>query len=95
MRVRYTLRAFDDRESICDYLEKRSQTGARTVKRAVINAIRSLASQPRLGQLTSKHSVYELVVPRRPYKIYYSLDRDEVWILHIRHTSRQSGSEIG
>jgi plasmid stabilization system protein ParE len=64
MRVRYTPRAFADREAIYKYLEKRSPQGARNVKIAIVHAIRSLASHPRLGRLTDRTDVYELIVPR-------------------------------
>jgi toxin ParE1/3/4 len=89
MRVRYSPRAFADREAIYDYLEKRSPQGARNVKLAIVQAIRGLASYPRLGQLTDRSDVYELIVPRLPYKVYYRLDREEVWILHIRDARRR------
>jgi plasmid stabilization system protein ParE len=69
MRVRYSLRAFADRETIYDYLEQRSPQGARNVQLAIVRAIRSLGLHPRLGQRTDKPGVYELIVPRRPYKI--------------------------
>src|ERR1700730_16336550 len=68
MRIRYSLRAFADRESIYDYLEKRSPQGARNVKLAIVQAIRSLALHPRLGRITDKLGVHELIVPRRPYR---------------------------
>jgi plasmid stabilization system protein ParE len=69
MRVRYSLRAFSDREAIYEYLEKRSAQGAQNVKIAIAHAIRSLASHPRLGRL---------IVPRLPYKVYYRLEHEEV-----------------
>jgi toxin ParE1/3/4 len=89
MRVRYTLRAFADREAIYDYLEKRSPQGVRNVKRAIVQAIRGLALHPHLGQPTDKPGVYELIVPRRPYKVYYRIQRDDVWIVHIRDARRR------
>jgi addiction module RelE/StbE family toxin len=94
MRVRYTPRAFADREAIYDYLEKRSPQGARNVQRAIAHAIKSLTIHPRLGQRTEVEGVYELIVPRRPYKVYYRVEREEVWIIHIRDARRQpSASE--
>jgi len=89
MRVRYSLRAFADREAIYDYLEQRSPQGARNVQLAIVRAIRSLALHPRLGQQTDKPGVYELIVPRRPYKVYYRIETDEVWVLHIRDARRR------
>lgn len=93
MRVRYTSRAFADREAIYDYLEKRSPQGARQVKLAIVRAIRGLASYPRMGQRTDLPGVYELNVPRRPYKVYYRIERDEVWILHVRDARRRPREE--
>lgn len=89
MRVRYSLRAFADREAIYDYLEKRSPQGARNVQLAIVQAIRSLALHPHLGRPTDRSGVYELIVPRRPYKVYYRIERDEVWIVHIRGARRR------
>jgi toxin ParE1/3/4 len=52
MRVRYSPRAFAERETIFEYIEERSPQGARNVKRAIVNAIRLLGSQPYMGQAT-------------------------------------------
>jgi plasmid stabilization system protein ParE len=43
MRVRYSPRAFADREAIYDYLEKRSPQGAQNVKITIV------ARDPRFG----------------------------------------------
>jgi toxin ParE1/3/4 len=89
MKVRYSPRAFADREAIYDYLEKRSPQGARRVKLAIVQAIRGLGSHPRIGRLTDKPGVYELIVPRRPYKVYYRIEGAEVWVVHIRDARRR------
>jgi len=89
MKVRYSPRAFADREAIFAYLDQRSPQGARNVKRAIVNAIRLLGSHPRMAPLTDEPGVHELIVPRRPYKIYYRIKGEEVWIVHIRDARRQ------
>jgi len=89
MRVRYTPRAFADREAIFDYLEKRSPQGARVVKQAIENSIRRLEQFPYSAPLTDESGAHELIVPRRPYKVYYRIVGDEVWIVHIRHAARR------
>ncbi len=89
MKVRYSPRAFADREAIFAYLDQRSPQGARNVKRAIVNAIRLLGSHPRMAPLTDEPGVYELIVPRRPYKIYYRIKGEEVGIVHIRDARRQ------
>jgi len=89
MRIRYTSRAFADREAIFDYLQQRSPQGARSVKQAIVHAIRLLASHPRIAPLTDVPGVHEATVPRRPYKVYYRIEGDEVWIIHIRDARRK------
>lgn len=51
MRIRYTRRAFLDREAIFDYLDERSPKGAINVQRAVVRAIRALETYPGLGRV--------------------------------------------
>jgi plasmid stabilization system protein ParE len=89
MRVRYTLRSFADREEIFGYIDKRSPSGARAVKRDIVRAIRRLEQFPRSAPATDEPGVYELIVPRRPYKVYYRIENDEVWLVHIRDARRR------
>ena len=78
MRVRYSPRAFADREAIFAYIEERSPQGARNVKRAIVNAIRLLGSHPHMAPFTDVPSVRALRVPRRLCKVYYRIDRGRV-----------------
>ena len=71
MRVRYTPRSFADREEIFAYIENLSPNGAQAVKRDIVKAIRRLEHFPRSAPATDEPGVYELIVPRRPYKVYY------------------------
>ena len=89
MRVRYSARAFADREAIFEYIEQRSPQGARNVKHAIVHAIQALASHPNMAPLTDESSVRELNVPRRPYKVYYRVEGEEVWVVTIRDTRRR------
>jgi toxin ParE1/3/4 len=89
MRIRYTPRAFADREAIFEYIEKRSSQGASVVKRAIDRAIRRLEDFPESAPATDEPGVRELIVPRQPYKVYYRIANNEVWIVHIRHDARR------
>jgi len=84
MRVRYSPRAFADREAIFAYIDQRSPRGARAAKRDIVKAIRRLERFPRSAPVTDEPGVYELIVPRRSYKVYYRIEANEVWIVHIR-----------
>ena len=89
MRIRYTRRAFLERETIYEYLEERSPRGAANVRRAIVGAIRALEAFPGLGRLTSLPGIRELVVPNYPYKIYYRVEGEDIWLLHIRDARRR------
>jgi plasmid stabilization system protein ParE len=52
-------------------------------------SIRSLETFPGLGRLTMLAVVGELVVPNYPYRIYYRVEGEKIWILHIRNTRRR------
>jgi toxin ParE1/3/4 len=89
MKVRYTPRAFSDREQIFEYLSERSVGGARNVAASIRGAVEQLGDHPHSGYRTDDPDVRVIFVIRYPYKIFYRV-RDVVEILHIRHTSRRS-----
>jgi toxin ParE1/3/4 len=90
MKVRYTPRARDDLDAIYEYLELRSPSGARAVKTRIERRIARLADFPFAAPLTEVPSVHEMSLLRHPYKVYYRVDGEEIWMLHIRHTARQN-----
>jgi len=88
MKVRYTNRAFRDREEILTYLKARSPAGASNVLERFEAATTLLAEQPAAGVPTDVADVRVLFVGRYPYKFFYRVRIDAVEILHIRHTAR-------
>lgn len=88
MRIRYTPRAFSDRERIIEYLRERSPVGARNVAASIRDAVAQLREHPLSGYRTNDPEVGVVFVVRYPYKIFYRV-REIVEILHIRHISRR------
>jgi plasmid stabilization system protein ParE len=88
MRVRYTPRAFSDRERIIEYLRERSPAGARNVAASIRDAVAQLREHPLSGYRTNDPEVRVVFLVRYPYKVFYRV-RQIVEILHIRHTSRR------
>lgn len=88
MKVRYTNRAFKDREAILTRLKSVSPTGARRVLERFDAVTTLLAEQPSAGVATDISGVRVLFVGRYPYKLFYRQHGDEIQILHIRHTAR-------
>lgn len=89
MRIRFTRRAFEDRERIFEYLSERSQVGATNVMARIRTAIDLLAQHPESGHRTDFEDVRVAFVGRYSYKIFYRVRDEAIEILHIRHTSRR------
>jgi plasmid stabilization system protein ParE len=60
MRVRYTPRAFADREAIFEYLNQRSPQAARNVKAFIAEKVASLSYAPRRARFVKELGVHAL-----------------------------------
>lgn len=89
MRVRYSPRAFADREAIFEYLNQRSPSGARNVMAGICAAVTQVSDQPHSGYATDESGVRVMHLTRYPYKIFYRVLNDNIELLHIRHAARQ------
>jgi plasmid stabilization system protein ParE len=89
MRVRYTPRAFADREAIFEYLNRRSPQAARNVKAFIAEKVASLSHFPRRARFVKELGVHALWLGRYPYIVYYRVSGDTVSIIHIRHGARR------
>ncbi len=89
MTVRYTRRAQNDLTKILDYLDERSPRGALSVKQAIKRAVEAIGENPGVGRPTGKGEIRGMPVSRYPYLIYWTVEADEVQILHIRHGARK------
>ncbi len=89
MKVRYSRRAFADRDAIFSYLFERNTEAARRVVGLISRRIEELEQTPYKGSKTDKPGIYAMWVAPFPYRIFYRPNQDEVLILHIHHTSRQ------
>jgi toxin ParE1/3/4 len=92
MKVRYTLRAQADLDTIYTYLDQQAPVAARSVKQLIERRIASLGDFPFAAPETDQPNVRELTLVRYPYQVYYEVHGGEVWIIHIRHTSRRPWS---
>jgi toxin ParE1/3/4 len=89
MKVEYTRRARDDLIAILAYIERRSPQGARNVARAIHKTLELIGEFPGSGRLAGEQGTRVLPVGRYPYLVYWSVEGDEVWIIHVRHTARR------
>ena len=93
MTIRYTRRALSDLDALFMYIEQRDANAAWSVKDFIRERIVRLAEFPLIAPETDIQGVRELSIVRYPYKIYYEIDTDEVWVLHIRDERRRPWRE--
>lgn len=89
MKVRYTRQAIADLLGIADYIRDRNPSAAIDVETAVRSTIDLLADYPKIGRDRPELDARALGVPRYPYTAYYRIERDEIWIVHIRNDRRK------
>ncbi len=89
MIVRYTRRAQHDLQSILKYIDERSPRGASNVKLAIKRAIDMIGENPGVGHPTGKGATRGMAIGRYPYLVYWTIEANEVWVIHIRHGARK------
>ena len=89
MRVRYTPRAFADREAIFTYLDRRNPRAAREIKAFIKKSMSELSRFPKRFKFIEEIGAHALWLGRYPYVVYYRVRADEVIIVHIRHAAQR------
>lgn len=88
MRLRYTLPAVTDLESILDYVVDRSPQGASRI-RARIRAVTDLLLRyPQAGAVTDDPTIRRVTTTPYPYLIFYEATDTEIIIHAVRHGAR-------
>ena len=92
MIVRFRAEALTDLQDIRDYLHERSPSGALNVMRAIYSGIHVISEFPQASERTDNLGMRVKVVTRYRYKVFYQILKDEIEIVHVRHTSRRPWS---
>ena len=85
MRIRWTVPAADDLESIKNYLQQHHPHFAEPTVRAIYQRVRSLRTFPNRGAPGRRSGTRELALSPLPYVVVYSVKANAVAILHIYH----------
>jgi toxin ParE1/3/4 len=85
MRLRWTLAAAGDFESIGDYLAKHLPAFAKSTIQEIYQIILTLRTIPTRGRIGREEGTRELVLPRLPYIVVYRVKDKDIEILHIYH----------
>jgi len=85
MRVRWTVPAAEDLESIRTYLDKHYPQFAEPTVRTIYQRIRSLKTAPYRGRPGHRSGTRELPLSPLPYIVVYAVKPDAIEVLHIYH----------
>lgn len=85
MRVRYSRRALSQLASLYEYLRDRNRTSAENVVAAIRQTIARVRLMPQLGRATDKVGVYVIIEPEYRYRVFYSIDARDIFIVRILH----------
>lgn len=88
MNIRYSARARTQMDSLHEFIAERNAAAATAVIAHIRKAIRLLVSSPRLGRTTDEKSVRMLVVSRFPFVVFYTIRKNDILILNVRHTAQ-------
>lgn len=89
MTLRFSHRAADDLEAICDYICERNPGAALRVRNSLQASLQIIALHPKIGRLQTG-GVRRYATPRLPYLIFYRVDvaAGALEVVTIRHGAR-------
>jgi toxin ParE1/3/4 len=95
VKLRYTLPALADLESILDYIAARSPQGAQRVQARVKAILDLLLTHPRMGARTDDPTIRRVTTTPYPYLIFYEITATEIVVHTIRHGARDPSGMPG
>ena len=95
MRIRYTLPALADLDSILTYIGSASPQGAARVQKRIQDVINLLPAHPEIGVQTVDPDIRRLTTLPYPYLIFYEIAGDDINVHTIRHAARDLGAMPG
>ena len=95
MKIRYTLPALADLDSILTYISASSPIGAGRVQKRIQDVINLLVTHPEIGLRTDDPDVRRLTTTPYPFLVFYEIGSQEIIIHAIRHGARDPGGMPG
>jgi plasmid stabilization system protein ParE len=91
MIVRWTVAALDDLTSIENYQRRHWPESRATFERRLIAIERRISEFPQSApEVTRRSGVRMVAFIDLPYRLFYTVESDAIYVLAIRHASRQS-----
>jgi plasmid stabilization system protein ParE len=95
VKLRYTLPALADLNSILDYIAAHSPQGAIRVQARIRQIIDLLLVHPRMGVRTDDPDIRRVTTSPYPYLIFYEATETEIIIHAVRHAARNPSGMPG
>ena len=95
MKLRYTLPALADLESILEYIAARSPQGAQRVQARIKAILDLLLAHPRMGARTDDPTIRRVTTTPYPYLVFYETTETEIIIHAVRHGARDPSGMPG
>ena len=89
MRVRYSDPAALDLDASISYLLDHAPAVVADFADSIDEAVAQLVLHPYSAQETDKPGVRRKYIRRFHYSIFYTVDRNEIVVLHVRHAASQ------
>jgi plasmid stabilization system protein ParE len=95
MKLRWDARALQDIRDIRNFIVAHGSAGAADrVRLHLRSRAHRLLTNPFIGIVSTNPAIRILPPTRYPYRIYYTIQGDDVVILHIRHTARLAPNDL-
>jgi addiction module RelE/StbE family toxin len=87
MRIRWTEGAVNNLDKVEEYIAQDNPPAAVAAVNKIIETAQILTDYPTIGKRGREPGTRELVVAGLPYIVIYSVQREELVILRVLHTS--------
>jgi toxin ParE1/3/4 len=95
VKLRFTLPALADLDSILDYIAAHSPQGAKRFQGRIQNIIGLLLSHPDIGVRTEDPAIRRLSTPPYPCLVFYEIAQTEIIVHAVRHAARDPSGMPG
>jgi plasmid stabilization system protein ParE len=95
VRLRYTLPALADLNSVLDYIAAHSPQSARRVQARIQAVIDLLLLYPGIGARTDDPTIRRMPALPYPYLIFYEATETEIIVHAVRHAARDPAGMPG
>ena len=89
MKVRFAETALAEIDAILSYIASRNPTAAIAMRERIESAATQIGDFPYSAPVTDEPGVHQMVVRGFPYLVFYNIEGDGVFVVHVWHGARR------